>query len=225
MSQSKATERPKKKENRHQNGTGKPAWEIAKLFPTQGQWTENDFFALDGACELLRAELVNGYVDVLPVATELHQLILMYFLRQLDAFVAAHAPGLVLPAGLFVKIAARNIRLPDVVYIKEENYSRRANEFWSGADLAMEVVSGGHEDRKRDLKEKPVDYAAAGISEYWIIDPKKKRVSVLVLDGTTYRVHGEFGPGSHATSVLLPGFTLAVDTVLSPPGSLPVKTS
>ena len=152
------------------------------------------------------------------MATELHQLILLFFMDLLRAYTAQHAPGLVLPSGLFVRLATGLIRQPDVVYIKQENYGRRSNAYWSGADLVMEVVSGGHEDRKRDLKHKPEDYAGAGIPEYWIIDPKKKRVTVLVLDGSQYRVHGEFGPGSQATSLLLPGFAVSVDEILSPPG-------
>ena len=38
---------------------------------------------------------------------------------------------------------------------------------------------------------------------------------VLTLDGTAYRVHGEFGAGMTVTSVLLPGFAVAVDEVLA----------
>src|SRR5437773_2718941 len=78
-----------------------------------------------------------------------------------------------------------------------------------GADLVMEVVSEGSENRKRDLETKRLEFAAAGIAEYWIVDPQEQRITVLVLDGSIYRVHGEFAPGTQASSVLLPGFSVA----------------
>jgi Uma2 family endonuclease len=83
----------------------------------------------------------------------------------------------------------------------------------------MEVVSPDPKDEERDWKDKRKDYARARIPEYWIIDPQKKRVRVLKLKSKTYRVHGDFGPGTQATSALLPGFAVAVDEVLAPPGS------
>ena len=41
----------------------------------------------------------------------------------------------------------------------------------------------------------------------------EQTIIVLALEDHTYRVHGEFGPGTEATSVLLPGFAVAVDAV------------
>ena len=79
----------------------------------------------------------------------------------------------------------------------------------------MEVVSEGEENRERDLVIKRREYAAAGIAEYWIIDPRDQRVTVLALDAGAYRVHGEFSPGRTATSVLLPGFEVEVDSVFA----------
>jgi Uma2 family endonuclease len=99
--------------------------------------------------------------------------------------------------------------------MKAENASRRRNKYWNGADLVMEVVSGDAKDRKRDHVDKVNDYALGGIPEYWIIDPEQKVVRVLALDGSAYRVHGEFRAGETATSVLLPGFTLGVDAILA----------
>src|SRR5205085_9574681 len=102
------------------------------------------------------------------------------------------------------------IREPDLVYVRPERL-RLAGEFYEGADLLMEVVSTDPRDRARDLETKRVEYARAGIPEYWIVDPQEQRITVLALDGQTYRVHGVFGPGTQATSVLLPGFAVAVD--------------
>ena len=76
-------------------------------------------------------------------------------------------------------------------------------------------MSDDEEDRQRDLEVKRLEYAQAGIAEYWIVDPLEHKILVLTLDGSTYRVAGEFGPGATATSVLLPGFNVSVDAVFA----------
>jgi hypothetical protein len=49
-----------------------PAWAVAHLFPPQGAWTKNDFYALHGNRLI---ELVDGSLEVLPIPIWLHQLI------------------------------------------------------------------------------------------------------------------------------------------------------
>jgi Uma2 family endonuclease len=92
----------------------------------------------------------------------------------------------------------------------KDHAGRIGEEFWTGADLVMEVVIGGDEDRRRDLQIKRQEYAQAGISEYWIIDPQEERITVLRLVGKRYVVHGEFPKGTVASSYLLRGFTVDV---------------
>ncbi|MBE9104567.1 Uma2 family endonuclease [Nostoc cf. edaphicum LEGE 07299] len=41
-----------------------------------------------------------------------------------------------------------------------------------------EVVSPGTENRSRDYRYKRTEYAARGITEYWIIDPELKQITV-----------------------------------------------
>jgi Uma2 family endonuclease len=196
-----------------------PAWEIAYLFPPQGSWTEDDYLALeDHYGSHVRVELCNGRLEVLPVPTEPHQLIIAFLWRSLDAFINLHAAGVTLFSGIRVRLRVGKhikFREPDIVYMKAEHATRRHKQFWEGADLVMEVVSGDPKDRNRDWRTKPKDYAAAGIPEYWIVDPYKKVIRVLVLRGKTYRCHGDFKPGSRATSPLLPGFSVSVSEVFA----------
>jgi Uma2 family endonuclease len=102
-----------------------------------------------------------------------------------------------------------------MVFKKGENEARCHEDFWEGADLAMEVVSDDPKDVLRDYVEKAQDYAAARIPEYWIIDREQQRIRVLVLKGDAYELHGDFLPGSTATSVVLPGFSVSVDLALA----------
>jgi Uma2 family endonuclease len=205
--------------HRHPDG-GRPTWDIAYLFPSQGNWTEDEYLDLENRYGgHIRVELFDGRLEVLPVPTQSHQLILLFLLKVVEAFASHHAPGVVLFSGMRVKLPSKKknpqYREPDLMYMKQENAARRHEEFWEGADLVVEVVSGSPSDRRRDLVVKPKEYAAARIPEYWIIDPAKKFFRVLILDGATYKVHGEFHEGERATSVLLPGFTVAVDAVLA----------
>jgi Uma2 family endonuclease len=204
---------------RRLHGIGEPPWELARYFPPQGQWTEDDYLLLEQQLgDRIRVELSQGCVEVLPVPTQVHQLIILMLVRTLDAFARANDPGTVLFSGMRVRLRGglrALFREPDVVFMLARHAHRQHNEFWDGADLVMEVVSGDAKDRKRDWLIKPKEYAAAGIPEYWIIDPDKKVIRVLSLRGKSYRRHGDFKAGDDATSMLLPGFSVAVTEVFA----------
>lgn len=190
---------------------GEPTWEVALLFPRQGEWTEAAYLALDTN---RLVELSDGCLEFLPMPLPFHQLIVEFLFTLLKAFVAAHASGQVFFAPLPVRLGSGKFREPDIIYLRPGRLSS-PHAPPQGADLVMEIVSEGSENRKRDLETKRQEYAQAGIAEYWIIDPQEQRITVLTLDGPTYRVHGEFIPGQQATSVLLPGFTVAVAEVFA----------
>lgn len=177
------------------------------LFPPQGQWSEEEYLALNTH---RRVEYSDGCIEVLEMPTQSHQLIIGAVYRLLFEFVAALRSGVVLPAGIRVRLWPGKFREPDIVLMRAEHAQRRREEYWDGADLVMEVVSS---DRERDLITKRREYARAGIPEYWIVDPLLSMITVLVLDGDTYRQHGAFKAGQVATSVALPGFQAAVDHV------------
>ena len=198
---------------------GEPTWEIAYLFPVQGNWTERDYFNLERiGLDWVRAELSNGHLEMLPMPTEIHQDIIGFLWSLLHAFITPRKLGKVLFSGLRVRLQNGDdpkYREPDVAFMKAENAQRRHNEFWEGADLAMEVVSGDAKEHERDYVIKVQEYAEAGISEYWIIDPGEMRVRVLKLVNGAYQVHADFGPGTIATSVLLPGFAVPVSDIFA----------
>jgi Uma2 family endonuclease len=201
-------------------GSRRPAWEVAFLFPPQGDWTARDYLSLEKLRgDSIRVELSRGRLEVLPMPTEAHQFIIGFVYLVLGAFTQAHAPGKVSFSGLRLRLKRKGkralFREPDILYLKAANFHLRHNKFWDGADLVMEVVSGNPTDRDRDYVQKLIDYAEAGIAEYWIIDPDEKLIRVLTLDGKSYRVHGDFRTGMAATSVLLHGFSMLVDDVLA----------
>jgi Uma2 family endonuclease len=101
-----------------------------------------------------------------------------------------------------------NQRQPDILFVSHERVSRE--KFTEGADLIIEIVSPGAENRQRDPDDKRNDYASGGIPEYWLVDPETRTITVLMLSGEEYRVHGEFRTGATATSLVVPQFTVDV---------------
>lgn len=194
---------------------GELTWEIARLFPRQGKWTESDYLALD-TNHLV--ELSDGFLKVLPVPTLLHQLIVDFLHGALKEFVKSRSLGLVLFAPLPIRLWRGKFREPDVVYLRPERVRERPSHP-QGADLVVEVVSEGKESRQRDLETKREEYAQAGIREYWIVDPETRRIIVWTLEDGRYREHGTFETGGVATSVLLEGFEVRVDDVFAAGGS------
>jgi Uma2 family endonuclease len=189
-----------------------PTWAVAHLFPPQGQWCEEEYLALN-TNHLV--ELSAGFLEVLPLPTTSHQLLVAYLYGLLHAFVTSRDLGTVLFAGLPVRLWRKTIREPDVVFMLKEHADRIGNRYWDRADLVMEVVSEGAENRERDLETKRREYARAGIPEYWIVDPQEERITVLRLAGKRYVVHGEFAKGAVASSHLLPSFTVDVTEALA----------
>ena len=188
-----------------------PAWEVALLFPAQGEWSEDDYLWLTDHTRRL-VEFTDGRVEVLPMPTEEHQRIVLFLYRTLYAFLAAHGYGIVLVAPLRLRLRTGRYREPDLLVLLSAHDARRGNQYWTGADLVLEVVSP--DDPERDLVRKRHEYARAGVSEYWIVNPVAGQIIVLRLEGTAYVEHGVYTRGMQAASALLEGFTVAVDAAL-----------
>lgn len=189
-----------------------PAWEVALLFPSQGAWREGDYLALN---RNRLVELVDGKLEVLPMPSMLHQLIVEYLHDALKSFVRKRRLGQAFFAPLPVHIRNESFREPDVIFVSRDRLGKPEDKYVEGADLVMEVVSPDDGSHERDYKKKRTDYSARQISEYWIVDPQTERITVLALTGKQYHIHGEFEPGQAATSVLLADFSVDVSAVFA----------
>jgi Uma2 family endonuclease len=78
--------------------------------------------------------------------------------------------------------------------------------------VVVEVVSLGQQ--ARDYEDKRADYLAAGVLEYWIIDPQAQSMLVLQRRGDVWVEHRVRRTGKYRT-YLLPGFEFDLKSVLA----------
>jgi Uma2 family endonuclease len=186
--------------------------QIARLFPPQGQWTEEDYFALPDAMQIV--ELSDGEIVMPPPPAPLHQQIVMRLGFALDTFVRKSGLGEIYLAPVAVRLWKGKVREPDIVFIHRSHNDRvQETQIEGPPDWVAEVISPG--TRKTDEVTKVSDYARAGIPEYWLVDAKKKTIRVLHLESGSYTLAQTYHSGEIARSVTIDGFEVPVDEVLS----------
>ncbi len=130
---------------------------------------------LDWCDEDTHAEWVNGRVVLMSPASDPHQEISSYLESILRPFVQKHQLGRVIRAPFVMRLEAVSAaREPDLMFVSQARLSRMTKTYLDGAaDMAVEIVSP--ESSVRDRTEKLAEYEAAGVREYWLIDPERKR--------------------------------------------------
>ena len=157
-------------------------------------------------------ELWDGELIMAPAPRFEHQQVTLRFYRLLYDWVAAHNLGVVSTAPTDMVLSQHRVVQPDVVFIAKERLNVIQGAIYGPADLAAEVVSLG--TRNRDRIEKRDLYEQHGVKEYWIIDPESQTVDVLYLVNSRYELVMRGNPGQTASSRLLPGFEVPVESLL-----------
>ncbi|MFL5801888.1 MAG: Uma2 family endonuclease, partial [Roseiflexaceae bacterium] len=176
--------------------------------PPSGPVSFEEF--LDWLDEDTRAEWVDGAIIMMSLASDEHQDIKDFLITIMRPFIEAHQLGWI-RSGPFVMrtIVCPSGREPDILFVVNERMNLVQKTYLDGpADLAVEVVSP--ESIGRDRGDKFVEYEAAGVREYWLIDPLRDQVEFYQLgaDGR-YRLV-LIGADGIYRSIVLPGFWLRV---------------
>jgi len=175
----------------------------------------SDYLALEEVFEGWR-EFVDGEIIEMPSESPQNVLISLFLLTQFLQLV----PFQQLRRMDTELVVAGRVRMPDLLVLGEELAtvllaSRRSTitEDMSAPLLAVEVVSPGKANEDRDYRFKRTEYAARGIPEYWIVDPAKAKVMVLMLvDGLYESV--DYSGSDRVVSALFPQLNLTVEQVL-----------
>ncbi len=190
---------------------------LRDVLPPQGAWNEAAYLWLTDQSNRL-IEITDGCIEELPMPTSTHQAVLLFLYDLFRAYLKPRG-GIVMVAALRMRVRAGTFREPDLLLLRDRADRRYQDRYWLGADLVAEVISPDNPDR--DLVEKRIDYAEAGIPEYWIADPRDETITVLTLQDGAYVEHGEYGRGVVARSLLLDGFAADVGAVFDAPTAGP----
>lgn len=126
------------------------------------------------------AEWVEGRVVAISPASKRHQDVARFLANVLDLFARVQGLGTVIIAPFQMQLPTSG-REPDVLFVAAEHQDRLTPTRLAGAaDLVVEVISP--ESRGRDRGDKFYEYQAAGVAEYWLIDPDMRRTEFYQLD-------------------------------------------
>jgi len=128
-----------------------------------------------------RRELVDGRLQEDDVPGTLHDLIAGTLLVMLTPW-AQGRDGFVLPGGPRYAVGATRGRIPDLSIYLDGRRPPPNGVVRTPPDIAIEVVSPTPRAARRDRVEKPAEYAAFGVRQYWIVDPSLRSLEVYDLD-------------------------------------------
>ncbi len=151
-----------------------PAWEP---FPgkKQGEYTLEDYYALP---EDVRAELIDGVLYDMAAPSALHQDFMVGILHQMTDYIMKNGGPCkvyVSPIGVQLDCDDRTMVEPDLLILCDKE-KRKERCIFGAPDFVLEILSPGTAYKDSHVKLKK--YEAAGVKEYWMLDPPKKRLLV-----------------------------------------------
>jgi len=181
--------------------------------------TMEDYLAYDDGTDT-RYELVDGELVEMPTESpencKLAKLLMLALAKHVSIVLINLKDLEIAVSGKRAKV-----RLPDLTVLSEDGYAalvgQRRNTITHDMPtplLVVEVVSPGQENRDRDYRHKRTEYAARGISEYWIIDPEMQQVTVCLWVNGQYEDKVYQGDAL-ISSTVIPEFTLTAAQILA----------
>ena len=135
-----------------------------------------------------RTELIDGMILDMASPSIWHQTVSDGIITDMRLFVRKNGGKCRPMSAVDVKINDSTIVVPDIMIACDpEKFDKQK---YNGApDFVAEIVST---NRGHDLYYKLWLYSNAGVREYWIIDPKRERVSVYFFEESEYPEYYDF---------------------------------
>ena len=156
-------------------------------------------------------EWVDGKVITMAPASYDHEDLFSFLLTLLRLYVRKRKLGNVLGSRYLIHLPTiRRGREPDLLFFATERQALAKKNYFDGApDLVVEIISPG--SIKRDRDDKYEEYEAAGVREYWLIDPDHLQADFYFLgdDALYHPLPLEAGNIMH--SKVIAGFWLKTD--------------
>jgi Uma2 family endonuclease len=158
-----------------------------------------------------KAEFINGEIIYQsPIKFE-HNKICKLLLRLMDLFVDRNKLGYVGYEKLLISLT-RNDYEPDICFFDNEKaatFHRKQMKF-PAPDFIVEILSPSTEGIDRGIKFE--DYAAHGVTEYWIVDPETEFVEQYILDADEYTLRLKSDTGV-IKSVAIENFVVSIRAI------------
>jgi Uma2 family endonuclease len=165
-----------------------------------------------------RYELIEGELYVSSAPSFFHQSVLMNLAALLWNHLRENPIGTVLP-GVGVVFDDHDGVVPDLIYASNERLRKvlAGGRLTGPPEFAIEILSPGAANEKRDRHIKLNLYAARGVDEYWILDPENRSIEVHRRSATGRLDLRENLRGLDLlTSPVLPGFAAKVSELFEP---------
>lgn len=156
-----------------------------------------------------RHELVRGELRVMSLPGARHGRFALRIGQLLDRHASQTGCGVTFgELGFLLSRDPDTVRGPDAAFISRERFEAVGDtaKYWPGPpDLAVEVVSPN--DTFREMREKALEWTAAGCVAVLVVDPEKRTATVYRGGGQAH-VHGEGETVDLDDAV--PGFSVAI---------------
>lgn len=161
------------------------------------------------------AEWVNQTVELMSPINNQHAAILTFLVSILNTFVSDRNLGEVRTEPFQVRLTnPSQRRSPDLLFVTRGRADIIQAQHVDGApDLILEIVSP--QSQSRDRRDKYLAYEAAGVREYWIVDPLSRTVEAYRLDKNKYVPIAK--KAGRIASAILPGFFIQPDWLWKSP--------
>lgn len=179
-----------------------------KLHPGRTM-TEEEF--LNWVDSETRAEWIDGEVIIIPPVSLDHDKTTRWVCTLIEDFLEVHGGGTVTSDVLIRFGKLRRLRAPDIaVTLPSRGQIVKERHIEGPPDLVAEIVSA--DSVARDWQQKYIEYAKAGVKEFWVIDRLAGQMEAYTLKAGKYEQIAE--KGGKIASVVLSGFYLRPEWVL-----------
>lgn len=182
------------------------------------RFTTDDLEALPDTLDDTRYELIDGELQVAHQPHWEHQFVnltlgaaLHEWSRRTRLGLANLAPGVI--------FSPEDGVAPDLIWISRERRAqglRSDGKLYIAPEIAIEILSPGGTNERRDRELKRKLYAREGVAEYWIVDWRARQIAAYRRVGDTLELAATFTDDDELTSPLLPGFSFPVRDLWEP---------
>jgi Uma2 family endonuclease len=154
---------------------------IAAHFPKNHRWTYQDLQKYFPQDLKISVQIIQNQLFIMGSPNFQHQNISEELGFQFGTFIRNNKLGKLLYAPMDIKFDADNIVQPDIIFVAVSRYEVLGEQMIEGApNLVVEIWSPANKKKERNMKHQL--YENQGVTEYWQIYPKKKKITIEVLN-------------------------------------------